>query len=215
MENWVTKQNETIKDLDKKLEQLDENGIVIKESLEVDNLKKKVIGIELEVSGLKRTRQEHLSNTVSVISPKSRMKKCELCDKRFSKNVEFENHMVEKHDTQKPFECSICDKKFILEWRLKKHGLIHTQETQKCRYFSSNQFCPFDSVGCMFAHSNQTESVESSESDEDEQNEMCNENQCHLCREQLLTRDYSWDHVEANHQEYYQGMLEFSAAAKR
>ena len=67
----------------------------------------------------------------------------------------------------------------------------------------------------MFAHSNQTESVESSESDEDEQNETCNENQCHLCQEQLLSRDDLWDHVQANHREYYQGMLEFCAAAKR
>ena len=35
-----------------------------------------------------------------------------------------------------------------------------------------------------------------------------NENQCNLCKEQLTTKD---EHVERNHEEYFQGMLEMAA----
>jgi hypothetical protein len=38
-----------------------------------------------------------------------------------------------------------------------------------------------------------------------------NENQCHLCKKQLLNRDELWHHVEKVHEDYFQGMLEYAA----
>jgi hypothetical protein len=84
---------------------------------------------------------------------------------------------------------------------------MHTDKTQKCHYFSNNQFCPFAEVGCKFSHDDET--VE--EEDDDEYYKL-NENQCHLCKEQLTTKDELWEHVERIHVEYFQGMLEMAAA---
>ena len=58
-------------------------------------------------------------------------KKCKLCEGTFSKNSEFETHMVEEHTVEKSFECQFCGKTFLLEWRLKKHKLIHTEKPKR------------------------------------------------------------------------------------
>ena len=43
--------------------------------------------------------------------------------------------------------------KFFLNWRLKKHEALHTSQiTRNCHYFNNNKRCPFDDLGCMFAH---------------------------------------------------------------
>ena len=61
----------------------------------------------------------------------------------------------------------------------------------------------------MFSHRN--EHVEEEEVEEDYQ---LSENQCHLCKHQLLTKDELWQHVELNHQEYFQDMRELAAASR-
>ena len=215
LENWIMKQNESIKDLDEKLQKLDRNGVVIKENLEMTNLKKKVTGIELDVSGLKITRQERLIKPDSSDSSykkdaqntASSIKKCKLCDETFTKNSDFENHMVDKHDVEKKFECEICGKKFLLQWRMKKHGFIHKEEAKTCKYFFDNQHCPFDEVGCKFSHKNEAANEEIVEADYN-----VKENQCHICKEQLTNSDELWEHVEISHEEYFQGMLEVTKA---
>ena len=51
------------------------------------------------------------------------------------------------------FECSKCDNKFALSWRLKKHeGLHNSQNTRKFHYFNNKKKCPFEEFGCMFLH---------------------------------------------------------------
>ena len=148
-------------------------------------------------------------------------KKCKLCEGTFSKNSEFETHMVEEHNVEKSFECEFCGKTFLLEWRLKKHKLIHTEKPKRCKYFQNNQFCPFEKVGCMFDHSckaTEPENIEDieedgdDEDDEDDHDYMPRENQCHLCKKQLTTRDELWEHVEQVHVEYFQGVLEVARA---
>ena len=49
------------------------------------------------------------------------VKKCKICDEKFSKNSDFEMHMVDQHEAKKNFECESCGKTFLLQWRLKKH----------------------------------------------------------------------------------------------
>ena len=48
------------------------------------------------------------------------------------------------------------------------------------------------------------------DSEDDESFNPC-ENQCHLCRKKLESQDDLWDHVEKEHKEYYNGMLEVAA----
>ena len=90
------------------------------------------------------------SDTEEVEQQQRLLTKCRLCDKRFNRNSDFEIHMVDQHDAKKDFECDLCGKTFLLQWRLKKHGFIQTQKAKMSRYFVKNQLCPFNLVGCKF-----------------------------------------------------------------
>ena len=47
----------------------------------------------------------------------------------------------------------MCDKTFALKWRLLKHQQNHLDHgRKKCHYFNNGGKCPFDDIGCMFAH---------------------------------------------------------------
>ena len=217
LESWVMKQDDIIKVLDERLKRLDENGVIIKENSDIDEIKKNIIGIELEMSSIKNKDQRRMTSPdlagVSGENVSKKSKKCKICAKTFWKTSDFENHMVDEHDVQKSFECESCGKTFLLEWRLRKHSLIHTEKSYLSKYFQNNQLCPFEQVGCMFTHSreaNNEQDLETVETDDDEEDFMPNENQCHLCKHQLTTKDDLWEHVEANRTEYFEGMLEFN-----
>ena len=86
------------------------------------------------------------------------------------------------------------------------------------KFFSNNQHCPYEEIGCKFSH----EQHETSENgiidddlvnDDEESDDSYEfiENQCHLCKLQLHNRDDLYNHVETDHQEYHQGMLEIVA----
>ena len=213
LENWILKQDVSIKDLDEKLHRFDKDGTILKESVEVTEIKKKVVSLELDISALKVTRQEILSKPDSSEAKKSLMKKCNLCDETFARNSDFENHMVDTHEAEKKFECEVCGKRFLLQWRLQKHQFIHTGEAKSCKYFLNNVHCPFDKVGCMFSHSAESVDVETHEDIENVEDDYnIEENQCHLCKSQLDNRDELWEHVENNHEEYFQDMLEVARA---
>ena len=79
--------------------------------------------------------------------------KCKLCEQLFSKRCELEVHIQYEHEAAEIFQCEDCDKTFVLKWRLTKHRKNHTStEIKKCHYFNNNIACPFDELGCMFAH---------------------------------------------------------------
>ena len=224
LENWILKHDEKINNLNAALQRLDKNGVIIEENLELVDLKKKVISIEVNISGLKISRQERLTNpdsirlTTDTESQKSFMQKCKVCDKRFNKNSDFENHMVDEHGQEKKYECESCGKKFLLQWRLKQHKFIHTLKVNTCQYFLNGDRCPFDLIGCKFSHGTDTtdeetiEDVGDDDSTDDDDDYNINENQCHLCKQQFNNRDNLWEHVEASHTEYFQGMLEVAQA---
>jgi hypothetical protein len=44
--------------------------------------------------------------------------------------------------------------------------------------------------------------------DQEETHEKLNENHVHICRIQLETKDDLFDHVQADHKEYFDGMME-------
>ena len=207
LENWVISQNDTIEDLRKKLGNVDEEDLSTK-NIEVDTLKKKVEVIENEICHLKTTS----NSTENVI-------KCEECDKTFTKTYQLELHL-EEHKKKKQFNCEICGKEFFLEWRKKKHMKIHSETPKVCKYFDKTQPCPYEQIGCMFSHETNDplkDTKEQREAEEMETNEnedfTADENQCHLCRVQLSSKDDLFYHVEEKHKDYFQGMMEVMANA--
>ena len=196
LEDWVMKQNESIKDLDNK--------------------------IEVEAKKLKEQVNENVQNTSTSPShelPKS-VFKCKECGKTFSKNCQLEDHL-EEHESLKKFKCETCNKEFFLNWRLQKHEEMHSRRVKACKYFKDKQNCPFEKIGCMFGHddfdeetsSDNIEDITEESSTEDENSFAIGENQCHLCEKEFETKDDRFDHVQAEHQEYYNGMLEVVANA--
>ena len=49
------------------------------------------------------------------------------------------------------------------------------------------------------------------EDEDQEETLQLNENQCHLCRIQLLTKNDLYNHVEVNHEVYFRGMMDVAA----
>lgn len=50
---------------------------------------------------------------------------CRYCGKIFWKDGEFASHMLEEHNDDKPFQCSICLKKFKVKLYLTRHMAYH------------------------------------------------------------------------------------------
>ena len=81
--------------------------------------------------------------------------KCSYCIQTFQKNYELEYHMKTCHENCNEYECEKCKKKFVLEWRLKKHMKNHDQPAsliKKCHFYNNGKECPYEEIGCMFAH---------------------------------------------------------------
>ena len=78
---------------------------------------------------------------------------CKSCGKKFAKSSDFEMHMISQHQETKKYKCEQCEKSFILEWRLKKHTIIHsTQNIKYCHFFNNEEICLYDEIGCMYKH---------------------------------------------------------------
>ena len=115
---------------------------------------------------------------------------CTICDENFEKNCYLEKHLESEHNQEKDFKCDACGKKFILQWRLEKHQLIHTSTVLKhCRYFLANKTCPFDEIGCKFLHkakeeTNAVKKIDISSNANQSQLESydtCDNSQCDAC----------------------------------
>ena len=95
----------------------------------------------------KKKLKKHLRET------HPRQIKCKSCDKVFSENCELEFHIKTDHVERPEYGCDLCGKKFVLKWRLAKHLQNHTSKsTKKCHYFNNGKICPYEDIGCMFAH---------------------------------------------------------------
>ena len=183
LENWITRNDEDKKAMKKDIEECSKHASVLSE-------------------------QKENSINQNEAAPKSVQQKCKKCGKLFSKNSDFEHHLEVEHNVDKSFRCELCGKGFVLEWRLKKHRSIHTLKPKHCKFFLNKEPCPFDMIGCKFAH----EDPDGSDIETVEDEDTLNENQCHLCRLQFSSRDDLMDHVEVDHADYFQGMKEYAAA---
>ena len=68
-----------------------------------------------------------LKNHDSSAHAKSRAK-CKNCSKVFIRNGDLEVHIENEHKDVVKFDCTDCKMTFALEWRLRKHTQMHTEE---------------------------------------------------------------------------------------
>ena len=108
--------------------------------------------------------------------------------------------MTAEHGQEKAFKYEIFDKKFLLLLRMKKHLIMHEEETSMCKFFANNQHCSYEQIGCKFSEQSEKDNDdEDLEKVSDDDSYEFVENQCHLCKLQLLSRDDLYNHVETNH----------------
>ena len=137
-----------------------------------------------------------------------RAKKCKECEENCVKNSDLEKHLIDKHGQEKAFKCENCSKTFILEWRMKKHMMMHDEKISMCKFFTNSQHCPYEEIGCKFSHEASKEG--SSDDDSDNENEDLDVSY-EFIENKLPNRDELFDHVEINHREYHQGIMEIVA----
>ena len=142
LESWIQKHDEKLKEIGERGEKDHEN---------IEMLKKKLVSLEGVPKHTKdKTRIE---------------KKCKHCEQTFSRNCDLEKHMDEHEETGKGFKCNTCEKTFYLKWRQNKHEKNHhTIGVNHCRYFSHQEPCPCEAIGCKFLHV---------------QSEVCSLDECH------------------------------------
>ena len=157
LENWVLKQCDEIKVLNEIVSRMDKDGVVIEENEELEKVKKKIIGVEIDIETLKVLKNRIVKDNSEEPRASERKVsiKCDECGETFIQACHLEEHM-EGHGNVKQHDCSLCGKQFFLKWRLKKHMELHSENsrTKYCHYFNNAKECPFDKIGCMFRHEN-------------------------------------------------------------
>ena len=124
----------------------------LQEAVTKNPLKTKVAELELKLTNINSAMRKPMRDGRDFSNPKTLIRKsCAVCSETFLKNADLEKHMTE-HDAPRDFECTVCAKKFFLEWRMKKHSQMHTVIPRTCRYFSTKMPCPFEEIGCKFSH---------------------------------------------------------------
>ena len=144
----LTYNNECIIKLSKEKETL---------SSRIEELDAKLKGKENEIAKLETSinkRIEGMKKEMVRRPPKNKINyKCPHCDDKFVSNTNMEKHIEIVHGNQS-FKYTKYDATFVSEWRSKKHGGTHIQNTniRNCHYFNSNKPCPFEKLGCKFNH---------------------------------------------------------------
>ena len=121
-------------------------------AIEALNEKIGKIDSELADAKIRVSEKETIESSLETCVEASR-KKCSFCQTSFEHAFELENHLEETHGEKNKFQCDKCNNTFQLEWRLKKHKRMHIMKNVKCcKYFITNENCPFEKIGCKFLH---------------------------------------------------------------
>ena len=132
----------------------EENDAAIKIlDMRIDMIKQE-IDIKRENVKKETDRLKKDSSVKKSLSPR----KCNLCDENFDRYSDLEMHIKLTHEIHQMFKCDMCEKQFVLNWRLKKHMNMHSERISlHCHYFNNNKKCPFEVLGCKFMHKASTE----------------------------------------------------------
>ena len=86
------------------------------------------------------------------------------------------------------------------------------EDAELCR------FNPCENERCQYKHTNNDtiETVDSEESDsqQDEEEHPVHSNKCHLCMQQLESKDDLYNHMESDHADFYASIMEAASAMK-
>ena len=69
----------------------------------------------------------------------SQTKKCKFCEETFLKCSDLEEHLQNFHSDATQYECEHCGKKFVLEWRMKKHKILHEESALSIAIISTTK----------------------------------------------------------------------------
>ena len=114
------------------------------------------------ISKCEKCEQEFASNKIlkdHIKKMHSQSKKCKFCEETFVKCSDLEEHLQNFHYDATQYECEDCGKKIVLEWRMKKHKILHEESAsiKYCHYFNNKTVCPYEKIGCMFRHNQSRE----------------------------------------------------------
>ena len=77
-------------------------------------------------------KTHHLIKHQADNEPASLVKQCDQCDKTFAMSKLLNNHLKRCQIDEKPFQCSLCPKKWTSQDYLKKHFLTHSPALLSC-----------------------------------------------------------------------------------
>ena len=139
-----TKKPKTVKELNFEFNALKDQVKEMKSMLDIINK-----DVTLKI----RELEAKLKRQYTTEKPKNIPKEfqCKQCDFKSEISFELELHIKNTHEEQ-TFKCKMCDKIFVMKWRLKKHEEGHKTPTKMCHYYNNNKTCPYEAVGCMFRH---------------------------------------------------------------
>ena len=145
LEKRIVILEQTVKDL--------ENGKNVKHGNTIRNENCSELEVKCKVCDKSCESRRSLKKNINEIHPQQI--ECYICAANFSINSDLEAHMKASHESTEQYECDLCDKKFVLKWRLKKHKEGHANEHKKfCHYFNNEKSCPYEEIGCKFLHQN-------------------------------------------------------------
>ena len=109
--------------------------------IKIDKYEKEIQELELKIL----VRPQKTQKEVSLL-------KCDVCQQTFTKNSELEHHLT-SHPEVIPIPCELCGKVLYTKWRMEHHMKGHQViNRRKCHFFNNNKCCPFEKLGCKFAH---------------------------------------------------------------
>ena len=99
-----------------------------------------ILDKEIEMTNKKVQDAVDKTNNKLNIEKSVNLMGCNVCQRRFNRHVDLENHIRSSHAKHQVYQCDQCEKSFVLRWRLKKHMNLHTKKNiQPCHYFSNNK----------------------------------------------------------------------------
>ena len=104
--------------------------------------------------------------------------------------------MVDIHKCEQTYSCEVCGKKFFIKWRLEKHRSVHQENAKRCKYIQEGKICPFDKVGCKFAH--KEERIANSQDEE-----IIQDNFCYFCETMFQSQDQLTEHMTFAHMDRF------------
>ena len=103
---------------------------------------------------------------------------------------------MEEHKIEDMFECNLCDKKFVLKWRLTKHIQGHERKQKFCHFYKNWKDCPYEKHGCMFVH----EPSPSCIFQENCLNTLCQYRHCDEIQDSITETDCFNDNIEEGYE---------------